>query len=141
MVFESPFAAFDMEVEYGGRIIRNLPDLSHAMEDTVETALFLIAERMVDDLEYGRVPKKPWPILTGRSKGLPPFTGRQGGFFVDNADSQGWEIWSWAPYAGFVERGIAGPYRRKDGGGFIRKMWDRNEGLYFELAQEFFAEQ
>ena len=94
MPFEAPFAAFDMEVEYGGRVLVDLPDLSHHMEGTIDTALFLIADTMVEDLAYGRVPKKPWPILTGRSKGLPPYTGSRGGFYVDNADGDGWEIWN-----------------------------------------------
>ena len=133
---------------YGERIQRSLNELVGAMEETHANAMFLIADQMVEDLGGGDTPspkaspKDPWPILTGRSKGLPPFNrGGRGGFYVDDATGDGWQIWNRTDYAQWVNEGLAGRHRRRDGGRFVEKMWVQSEQRYFAIAQALWDEQ
>lgn len=148
MPFEAPYESFAMEIKVGGKVVRRLPDLPFLLGDEADNALFLIADQMINDLSGTkptpyppRTPKNPWPILTGRSKGLSPFnTGGRGGFYVDNFSGDGWEIWNRTRYAQWVEEGKAGRSRRADGGRFIQKMWNASERRYFELAEQYWSE-
>lgn len=137
MPYRAPFETFDLSFEFGGREVA-IDDLVEDMERAYEVAIALIGDAMVEDLGRGRVPKEPWPILTGLSKGLLGHT--DGGFYIDNPSGDGFEIWNRTFYAQWVELGIAGQYPRKDGGRFIAKMWVQNEQKYFDIATDFWGE-
>ena len=137
MPYNAPFESFTLDLEFGGREVA-IDDLVAEMDRAVEVAIALIGDAMVEDLGRGRTPKEPWPILTGLSKGLLGHT--DGGFYIDNPDGDGFEIWNRTDYAQYVELGLAGPYPRKDGGRFIQKMWVKNEDRYFDIATTFWGE-